>query len=53
MVISVPENYMKGVARLQIELSEGQIDESNSFIIYGTFYYAVNNQTEIINIQDC
>lgn len=23
MVISVPENYMKGVARLQIELSEG------------------------------
>lgn len=29
-----------------------EIDDSNPFIIYGTFYYAVNNQTETVDIQE-
>ncbi len=29
-----------------------EIDESNPFIIYGTFYYADNNKTKTVNIQE-
>ena len=29
-----------------------EIDDSNPFIIYGTFYYADNNKTKTVNIQE-
>ncbi|MDA3890702.1 MAG: hypothetical protein PF517_03455 [Salinivirgaceae bacterium] len=33
-------------------IPEVKIDESNPFIIYGTFYYAENNMTQTVDVQE-